>query len=208
LTVMLAGFQTLLYWYTDNDDIVIGSQAGDLSETGILSKFATNILPLRTDLSGEPEFLNLLDRTSGVVKMALAHHDVPYDVLTEILKSEDHSIRSSLLQVRFRFIKASSSEFGATASLPLQNFDDECVLALTISEEEQRIAAVLRYDTDSFASGTISAMLEHYQLLLERIVEDPKRIITDFSFTVVDNMNDGAPAIPEDLSHLEDQFVF
>jgi L-ascorbate metabolism protein UlaG (beta-lactamase superfamily) len=210
LTVMLAGFQTLLYWYTENDDILIGSQAGDLSlsETGTKSKFATNFLPLRTDLSGEPEFLNLLDRTSGVIGMALAHQDVPYDRLTEILKFD--SVCQNLLQVMFRFIKASSAEF---ASLRLQEVEsqevnNECVLALTIYEEEERVVVGLRYDADSFASGTITAMLEHYQLLLERIVADPKRIITDFSFTVVDSRNDGAPAILNDVSPLEDQFVF
>ena len=205
LTIMLAGFQTLLYWYTDNDDIVIGSQAGDLSlsETGTQPKVPTNLLPLRTDLSGEPEFLNMLDRTSAVIAMALAHQDVPYDRLTQILKFD--SVRPNLLQVMFRFIKASSAEFAATTSADMKN---ETVMALTINEEEQRMVALLRYDTNSFASGTITAMLEHYQLLLERIVEDPKRIITDFSFTAVDNMNDGAPAMLEDLSHLEDQFVF
>jgi L-ascorbate metabolism protein UlaG (beta-lactamase superfamily) len=204
LTVMLAGFQTLLYWYTENDDIVIGSQAGDLnlSETGTQSDFATNILPLRTDLSGEPEFLNLLDRASGVVGMALAHQDVPYDLLVEILKFEDDAVRPNLLQVMFRFIKASLQEI---ESLEVNN---ESVLALTIYEEEERMVAVMRYDIDSFASGTITAMLEHYQLLLESIVEDPKRTITDFSFAAVDGKNDGAPAILNDLSHLEDQFVF
>ena len=203
LTVMLAGFQTLLYWYTDNDDIVIGSQAGDLSlsETGAQSKFATNFLPLRTDLSGGPEFLNLLERASGIVGMALAHQDVPYDVLTEILKSEADSVRPNLLQVMFRFIKTS-------LSLQSQEVDNECVLSLTINEEEQRLMAMLRYDTDSFASGTIAAMLEHYQLLLERIVDDPKRTITDFSFAAIDSQNDRAPAILKDLSPLEDQFVF
>jgi hypothetical protein len=115
------------------------------------------------------------------------------------------SVRPNLLQVMFRFIKSSSAEF---VRLPVQEVNNECVLALTISEQEQQMAAVLRYDTDCFASGTITAMLEHYQLLLERIVADPKRIITDFSFTVVDNTNDGAPAILNDLSHLEDQFIF
>jgi L-ascorbate metabolism protein UlaG (beta-lactamase superfamily) len=215
LTVMLAGFQTLLYWYTENDDIVIGSEAGDLSlsETGTPSNFPTNFLPLRTDLSGEPDFLNLLDRTKRVVGMALAHQNLPYDLLIETLKFEDDSVRPNLSHAMFRFIKASSSEFTTMASLPLQEaqgqeVNTECDLALTIYEEEQRMVGVLRYDTDSFASGTITAMLEHYQLLLESFVEDPKQIIADFSFAVVDSKDDGTPAILKDRSPLEDQFVF
>ncbi|HKG81122.1 MAG TPA: condensation domain-containing protein [Pyrinomonadaceae bacterium] len=206
LTVMLAGFQTLLYWYTGKDDIVIGSQAGDLSlsETGTRSEFPTDFLALRTDLSCEPEFLNLLDRARGVVGMALAHQDVPYDVLTQNLKFEDDSAGPNLSQVMFRFIKAPLT----LQDIESQEVNIECVLALTLFEEEDRIAGVLQYDTDSFASATIAAMLEHYQSLLESIVENPKQTITDFSFAAVDGKNDGAPAILKDLNHLEDQFVF
>ena len=206
LTVMLAGFQTLLYWYTENDEIVIGTQAGDLSlsEIGTPSNFPTNFLPLRTDLSGEPDFLKLLDRTRGVVGMALAHQNLPYDLLTETLKFGDDSVRPNLSHVMFRFIKAPLT----LQDIESQEVNTECVLALTLSGEEDRIAGVLRYDTDSFASATIAAMLEHYQDLLESIVENPKRTITDFSFAAVDGKNEGAPAILKDLSHLEDQFVF
>lgn len=211
LTVMLAGFQTLLYLYTEKDDVVIGSEAGDLSlsETGTQSDFPNNFLPLRTDLSGEPEFLNLLDRARGVVRMALTHQDVPYDLLTEILKFEDNSAGTNLSQVMFRFIK-SSSEFDATCLQEIdgQEMNNGCFLGLTIYEEEQRMVGVLRYDTDSFASGTITAMLEHYQLLLESFVEDPKQTIADLSFAVVDSRNDGTPAILKDRTPREDQFVF
>src|ERR1044071_9068214 len=99
--VLLAAFQTLLYRYSGQEDIAVGTPVAGRrsSETEKLIGFFINTLVLRGDLSGAPSFTELLQRTKEVTLEAYAHEDVPFEKLVEVLSPERNLGSTPLFQV-------------------------------------------------------------------------------------------------------------
>ena len=100
--ILVAAFQTLLFWYTGQEDIVVGTDIANRNqaETKELIGFFVNQLVLRTDLSGNPTFLELLDRVREMTLEAYAHQDLPFDKLVDVLNPKRELNRSPLFQVK------------------------------------------------------------------------------------------------------------
>ena len=101
--ILLAAFQSLLGRYSGQSDIAVGSPiAGRLrTETEGLIGIFINTLVLRTDLSGQPDSLELLRRVKETTLEAYAHQDVPFEKLVEVLMPERDLTRAPLFQVRY-----------------------------------------------------------------------------------------------------------
>jgi len=100
---LLAGFKTLLYRYTSLEDMIVGSIVPHRNQAefeGLIGLFA-NTLVMRTDLSGNPSFRELLGRVQEVVLAAYSHQDLPFEKLVEKLQTEQDLSRSPLFQVMF-----------------------------------------------------------------------------------------------------------
>jgi amino acid adenylation domain-containing protein len=178
---LLAAFKALLYCYTGQEDIIVGSTIAGRNRAEIegLIGFFVNPLALRTDLSGAPTFRQLLRRVREVALGAFAHQDLPFEKIVDDLGLAGGSGRS-LLQVVFGFQNA-PVEIPAHHGLRLSTvkgggsttakFD----LTLGWGETEKGLAASLEYRTDLFEAATITRMLDHVQALLEAIVADPDR---------------------------------
>ena len=100
---LLAAFKVLLYRYTDQSDIVVGSPIANRPQTeteGLIGFFLNN-LALRTDLAGNPTFQESLTRVRKTALEAYAHQDVPFEKLIEELKPERDLSRTTIFQVYF-----------------------------------------------------------------------------------------------------------
>ena len=100
---LLAGFQALLARYTGQPDVVVGADVANRNraETEALIGFFVNMLVLRTDLSGEPRFRELVGRVREVCLGAYAHQEIPFEKLVEELRPERSLGRNPLFQVAF-----------------------------------------------------------------------------------------------------------
>jgi amino acid adenylation domain-containing protein len=177
--VLLAIFQTLLYRYTNQDDIVVGTDVANRNRSEIepLIGFFVNLLVLRTDLSGNPSFQELLGRVREVTLGAYAHQDLPFAKLVEVLQPDRTSSYTPLFQVLFVLQNApiSALEFSDLTLSPLEiNIEkSKFNLALFMEETEQGIIGVWKYNPDLFHPGTINTILNHFQTLVSSIVTQP-----------------------------------
>jgi non-ribosomal peptide synthetase component F len=182
---LLAAFQVLLSRYTGQEDIAIGSViAGrNRSETEDLIGLFLNTLVLRTDLSGEPSFVELLGRVREVCLGAYAHQDVPFEKLVEELQPERDFDRLPMVQVTFGLQNA-PSEGLRLKGLSLRNVDFEMDVArldltLWMRETPEGLAGHWTYSTKLFDEARIRRMENHFWKLLESIVAGPNKSLAD-----------------------------
>jgi amino acid adenylation domain-containing protein len=182
---LLAAFQTLLYRYTGQVDITVGSPIAGRTRPEIegLIGFFVNMLVLRSDLSGNPTFCELLARVRKIALGAYEHQDLPFEKLVEILHPERDLSRSPLFQVMFAFqnVPSRSRELPGLAASPVEakNETAKYDLSLYMWEGPNGLAARLEYSTDLFDAATIARMLRHFETLLHGIVNNPDKRIAD-----------------------------
>jgi amino acid adenylation domain-containing protein len=176
---LLAAFQTLLYRYTQQDDIVLGTDVANRNraETEPLIGFFINLLVLRTDLSGNPSFRELLGRVREVTLGAYAHQDLPFAKLVEALQPERTSSHTPLFQVLFVLQNA------PMPALKLPNLTINFLevktgkvkfdLALFMEETEQGIVGYWKYNTELLNYSALARLSAHLETLLSNIVKNP-----------------------------------
>ncbi len=183
---LLAAFATLLYRYSAQSDIVIGSPIANRNRSQIepLIGFFANSLALRINLQGNPSFNELLSQVRQIALDAYDHQDLPFEKLIEELQPERSLSYSPLFQVMFVLQNAPSSSLElpdlTLTSLDVDTETAKFDLLLSINETEQGLKGVWEYNTDLFDGETITRMGSHFKLLLEGIVTNPGQRISQF----------------------------
>lgn len=189
---MLAAFQTLLHHYTGSNDILVGSPVAgrDRVELERLIGLFVNTLVLRTSLEGNPRFRDLLRRVRDVVLDALAHQELPLEKLVEDLQPERSAGHSPLIQVMFALEESLAYALqlpGITAtSVRMDNGTSKFDITLTVLDDGETLTCAAEYNTDLFDRETIHRMLGHYQRLLEGIIAEPDRRVSDLPLSTED----------------------
>ena len=184
---LLAAFNTLLYHYTDQEDILIGSPIANRNRAeleGMLGLFV-NTLVLRNNLSGDPSFRELLHRVREVTLDAYAHQDLPFEMLVEELQPERDLSRNPLYEVMFVLQNTPTSvQEASSLTVRTLQFDSgtaQLDIFLSMSESQQGLTGFLEYNTDIFDSTTITRFITHFQALLKNIVANPEQRICELS---------------------------
>jgi len=196
-TLLLAAFELLLYRYTDQDDLLIGTTALGRSRAELekIVGYLANPVVLRTSLSGNPTFQELLGRVRQTVIGALDHQDYPFPLLVERLQPRRDASYSPLFQTFFVFEKPRDPwEQDPSLSEPSQSAIQERLrleplvygqqgapfdLTLRMIEVNGSLSADLRYNVDLFEAATMARMQQHFLTLLQGIVADPGQRIAD-----------------------------
>ncbi len=195
---LLAVFQILLYRYTDQEDILVGSPAAGRSryEFKDLLGYLVNPVVLRADLSGNPKFREFLGQVRQTVLDALSHQDYPFQLLVEKLQPERDVSRSPLFQVMCvlqrphridippQFITRETGGVMTMGTLTLESLKPELPVApfdliLVMAESDQGVTAALEYNTDLFDPETVERMAGHFLTLSQGIAEKPDQRVAD-----------------------------
>jgi amino acid adenylation domain-containing protein len=182
---LLAAFQTLLYRYVGQQDIVVGSPIANRNRTEIegLIGFFVNMLVLRTNFEGNPTFRELLARVRKTALEAYDHQELPFEKLVEEIRPERSLTHSPLFQVMFvlQNTPAGSRELSGLVLNPvkLENNTAKFDLTLSIIEQSHGLRTSWEYSTDLFDDATIERMARHYRRLLEGIVANPDDSVFD-----------------------------
>ncbi len=207
-SLLLSAFQVFVGRYTGQNDILIGSLVagrGRPEFERVVGMFANGI-PLRADLNGDPPFRAFLGQVRRVVNEAMAHQDFPFYVLVErLLKSRDAS-RAPLGNITFIVYNARPLDSGGQGTpvssvfeavepaeraartavgdisgdiAPLDLGVAKADLDLAMYETGSAIGGVFCYCTDLFSAATIERMAANFETLLEGIVENPDRHLSE-----------------------------
>ena len=182
-----AAFLTLLYRYTGQEDITIGTQVSGRNQVEheqIIGLFL-NTLPLRNDLSGDPRFSELLERFQEVVMQALAHQDTPFEQLVEMINPKRDLSRNPLFQVNFMLQRSlvTSRDYETFSLIDVPSrlsgamYDLNCLMV----ERPDGWRASIQFNTDLFEPQTAKRMLSHFERLLEEIGKNPERHVSQYS---------------------------
>nr|QEO74875.1 condensation domain-containing protein [uncultured bacterium] len=181
---LLAAYAVLLMRYSGQDDICIGSPIAGRTrkETESVIGFFVNMLVMRMDLTGQLTFVQFLHQVREVALGAYANQDVPFEQLVDELGAERALSHTPLFQAVFALQNAPRDEFHLSG-LKLQRVDIEGQASkfdLTLACEETNEGLLVRfeYNTDVFLPGTIARLGQHFQKLLEAIVQEPDARLT------------------------------
>jgi amino acid adenylation domain-containing protein len=182
---LLAGFQALLSRYSGQEDIVVGVPVANRNQSEIegLIGFFANTLPLRSRLSGNPSFRDLVAQTKEVALGAYAHQDLPFEKLVEELRPERSLSHNPLVQVFF-VLQNAPMETLRLSGLQLEPMESGTKTAkgdmfFWLVEGANGLRGRVEYNTDLFDASKIERMLGHYQVLLEAAVTDPTLRISE-----------------------------
>jgi amino acid adenylation domain-containing protein len=210
---LLAVIDVLLHRYSRQTDIIVGSPIANRNRAEIepLIGFFANTLVMRTDLSGNPTFVELLARVKETTLAAYAHQDLPFERLVEALEVERDLSRTPLFQVLLTFQNATRELAipGLTLTpIELETGTAKLDLALQLEATAAGIRADLEYSTDLFDSATAERMVSHLRQLIASVVADPERPVSELPMMgpgevrlVAELSTSGAAAIPDRCIH-------
>ncbi|MHC5762855.1 condensation domain-containing protein [Nostoc sp.] len=176
---LLGAFKVLLSWYTGDKDIVVGTDIANRNRIEVenLIGFFVNQLVLRTDLFGNPAFSDFLQRVRKVCLEAYAHQDLPFEKLVSALNPKRDLNQTPLFQVKFILQNAPIHSLEVSnltlASLDLENPVGRVDLLLELTDTEQGIVGLLKYNKDLFDTSSIARLLNAFETILSQIVVEP-----------------------------------
>ncbi|HEX6865438.1 MAG TPA: amino acid adenylation domain-containing protein, partial [Thermoanaerobaculia bacterium] len=183
---LLAAFDVLLYRYTGQDDLLVGSPVAGRNRAEVEGTigFFVNTLVLRAGLAGDPGFSPLLARVREAVLGAWAHQDVPFERLVSELAPERDLSRSPLFQVSFTLESAPPPPLAlgpgiAVAREAVETGSAKFDLSAGFQEVPEGLAGLVEYATDLFDAATVRRMLGHLWTLLEGIAARPEARISE-----------------------------
>lgn len=195
---LLAAFQVLLYRYTSQEDILVGSPMTGRTKTEFtpIVGYFINLLVLRGNLADNPTFKAFLSQVRQIVLGAIAHQDYPFPLLVKQLQRNHDPSRSPLFQVSFILQKpqqlAESIELVAGIETGVAvNWEDLQLEPFKMARQEgafdltlemvvgkETLFGEFKYNTDLFDFSTIERMKNHFQTLLESIVANPEQQVS------------------------------
>jgi amino acid adenylation domain len=190
-TGLLALVKALLYRYTGQEDMIIGSPVAGREHSDLEDQigFYVNTLPLRTRFSGRDSYLQLLSHVRQTTLDAYRHQAYPFDALVEALDLQRDLSRNALFDVLVAL------QHGTTASLVQEGFaglevreydglrqDSKFDLQFSFIESGSQLQLHIIYNTDLYYSSTISRLARHLEQLLAAVTADPARPISALTY--------------------------
>ena len=184
--VLLSAFKLMLSRYGDSLDIAVGTPIANrhLLATEQLVGTLVNTLVMRTDLAGNPDFVELVQRVRKTALDAYAHQDAPFDEIVELLDQDRRTHPEGLVRTLFNVPNAPLGDLART-DFTYEEFDlgstsAQFDLSIHVDTEfGHRIH--LEYSTDLFAEVSAERMLANYLALLDQVLNDEHRPISDYA---------------------------
>ena len=189
---LLAAFNALLGRYSGQERVVLGTDIANRTsaETEKLIGFFINLLPIPTDLSGDPTFRELVSRVRDVTLGAYAHQDVPFDKLVQELQPERSLSHNPIVQALFvmQNIPAQNRELPGLelAPFPFPVTRSKFDVAVFIRDKQSEVIEDWVYSTELFERATILRLASHFENLLRSCISSPDTRLSDLEMLSAD----------------------
>jgi amino acid adenylation domain-containing protein len=184
--LLMAAFKVLMHRYTGVEDLVVGAPASGrhYEETTSLLGFFTNTLALRSDMSGDPTFAELLEAVKLTTMEAQIYQELPFEKLVEAINPARAQSHSPVVQVLLGYDVGSAKDPEIAGmrleQLPVPGWEwSRLDLSVILREVPgSGLHAHLEYTTDLFDAARIERLIGHYRTVLEAVVENPGQRIS------------------------------
>ena len=224
--ILMAAYKVWLHRYTGQDDLLVGipSAGRGLQQLNNVVGYFVNPLVVRTDFSGNPTFIEVLNRVKRNMLDAITHQDYPFPLLVEKLKVRRDNSRHPIFQTMFvmqalhkkrelsDFILGENKQQEKYLNIPVESFPVETNasqldLTLKMVETPKGLRALFEYNTDLFKQSTIEKMSKHLINILENVAIKPDEKIGNYSLltqeeekTMLKKCNNTAVDYPKNTS--------
>lgn len=190
---LMSAFHVLLARYTSQNDIAVGTSFANRSDQDmqVLIGFFVNMLVIRTDLSGDPTFLEILEQANTTILEAFENSFVPYEKLVEHIDPPRNTSRNPLFQVAFTMLNAPSPELNLDGlritpmgTQDAARFD----LEFFIRESAEGLSGTISYSSDIFLPETMERLANSYIALLDGIVRNPHLSVSRFPLFITTDL--------------------
>ena len=210
---MLTGFKVLMSRYSRQEDICIGSPTANRNQPELerMIAFFVNPVVIRSDLSGDPTFTDLLAQVRKNAMGAFGNQDVPFERLVEELSPARDLSHHPLFQVSFTLqMEPLVIALDGISAEPIEFDNGTAKFDLLAELWETAVGGVsgrFEYDSDLFDLTTMQRMIGHYQVILESVVANPNAHISELELLtsdertqLLDGLNDTAVSYPDTLA--------
>ena len=184
--VMLAAFNTLLWQYSGQEDLLVGTPVSGRTrqETENIIGLFVNTLVVRTKLSGDPTFLEILRRVRETTLAGYSHQELPFEKLVDVLKVKRNLAYSPIFQVMLSMqnMPAAVPDNSGFQMEPVEIARPTALfdLQLTIVQPEGNVGLILEYNRDLFSRSTVAALLAQFQFILAQVAAFPRKHISEY----------------------------
>ncbi|HZF12221.1 MAG TPA: amino acid adenylation domain-containing protein, partial [Thermoanaerobaculia bacterium] len=183
--VLTAAWKALLHHHTTQEDIAVGTLLASRSRPEVepLIGFFANTLVLRTDLSGDPTFRELLKREREVSLDAQDHQDLPFEKLVVELNPARDLARTPFFQTMLILLNAPGEPLAlprvTLTPVPVDSRTSKLEMTLYLTEGPGGVDGFVEYNSDLFDAASVDRLLGHYARLLEVVAADPDLHLSD-----------------------------
>ncbi|MBK8901319.1 MAG: non-ribosomal peptide synthase/polyketide synthase [Anaerolineaceae bacterium] len=180
---LFAAYNLLLFRHSQQDDIVIGTASANRSHPQIeqMIGFFVNMLPLRTRIPKEASFRTFLAQVRQSTLAAQSYQDVPFERIVDVLQPVRDPSYSPVFQLAFTLEnQLPSAQLGdlSITPFPVDNKTAKYDLTLFVTETNDGLTCTWEYCTDLFLPDTIARLHQHFEVLLQGIVDGPESAVT------------------------------
>ncbi|KQO25541.1 hypothetical protein ASF10_23690 [Flavobacterium sp. Leaf82] len=189
--ILMTGINSLLYRYTGQNDIVLGTPIAGREHPDLENQIGLylNTLAIRTQFEKNLSFLDLLHTEKKILLEAYKHQSYPFDALVGKLHLKRDASRSALFDVIIDFKNVSETDnitLQQLEGIEISEYDFKNKVAKVDLNftfiETQELDLIIDYNIDIYDSYSIEKMFAHFENLLMELLENPDRIIETIQY--------------------------
>jgi amino acid adenylation domain-containing protein/non-ribosomal peptide synthase protein (TIGR01720 family) len=175
-TLLLGAFKLLLHKYSGQSDVIVGSSFANrkFAELNNQIGFYANAVPIRSNIQCNYTIREFLNELNINIMGAQEHQDMPFNILVNELGINRDTAISPIFQTLFEFQKEMHEhemDGLSTQTVKIHTGTAKFDISLEATAEKAGLHLFVEYSTELFNKKTIKRLFDHYQILLERLLE-------------------------------------